>query len=114
MDKRGVEQESFLLIELILGIIVAGLFVYIAMNPGEVANGDILFLKNDLPLMVESIKSSPGTVVYHYPFEKEYQAIVGEQTTVSRRDVPLGTGSSYNLTLTKREGSPAVVVGYES
>jgi hypothetical protein len=84
MNKRGEEAQLYLIIELILGILVAGLFVSLATNYDAFSNIHKHFIENDLKLLSETLLASPGEIEYRYPIKSYFDvSISSEQIKVT-------------------------------
>jgi len=106
MNKKGEEQQSFLIIEVILGIIVATIFINAATNFDSISNSNTLYLKNDLEVLSETLLSSPGDIIYSYPIKSTYSVSVSDDSvTVSNNAGLIYSGDKYNLVFNKYKNS---------
>ena len=107
MNKRGqAEAEELLLfIEIVLGILVASIFIYSATNFDSYSNINKVYAEEDLTLLIESIPSAPGAVSYDYQLKSIYAVrIYDDEVDVTKSDGTLESFTYYNLTITKEEG----------
>ena len=112
MNKKGQAEaeQLFLVIEIILGILVAGIFIYNATNFDALSSVNKEYAKQDLGLLTETILASPGTVEYQYPLKASYSVNIDEGVTVTIRQDITTIFESYYLTITKEQGSKTVTV----
>jgi hypothetical protein len=102
MNKRGEEHLYFLAIEIILGIIIAGIFINLALNFDSVSNSNALYLKNDIKVLSETLLSSPGEITYTYPLKQTFSVSVTDGSVeVSNSANLIPRFGDYNLVFTK-------------
>jgi len=75
MNKKG-EETLILSIEIIIGIMVAGMFVSMATNYDSYSNIHKLFIEQDLKLLSETLLSAPGEIEYNYPIESYFDVTI--------------------------------------
>jgi len=103
--------QLYLVIEVVVGVMVAAMFILIATNVDFSSNGFKLYAQQDITLMAESLDAAPGTVIYEYQLKNSYTVSIGEKVTVSRSDAPLtGTFSKQTLTFEKTPDSRTIKV----
>lgn len=104
MNKRGEDAQLFLIIELIIGIIVAGLFVSIAVNYDAFSNVNKIYIEQDLKLLSETLLSSPGEIEYNYPIQSYYDvSISSDKIQVTNKAKVIQLAGEDTLTFTKTE-----------
>ena len=112
MDKKGQAEteQFFLFIEIILGILVAGIFIYNAANFDALSSVNKEYAKQDLALLTETILASPGTVEYNYPLKASYNVKINEGITITTSSDLISAFEYENLIITKEQGSKTVTV----
>ncbi|MBS3072306.1 hypothetical protein J4477_00545 [Candidatus Pacearchaeota archaeon] len=76
MNKRGEEAQLYLIIEIVIGILVAGLFISMATNYDSYSNIHKIFIEKDLKLLSESLLSAPGEIEFIYPIKSYYDVSI--------------------------------------
>ncbi|MBT3324299.1 hypothetical protein HN840_05305 [archaeon] len=83
MNKRGqagVELQSYYIIELVLGILIVGILLSLAMNPDSYSNINHFYLQEDLSLLSETLSASPGYIEYDYKIKSTYEVEIDDST----------------------------------
>ena len=105
MNKRGQgeTQQLFMLMEVVIGILVAGIFIFSAANPDPYTNVNKLYAQQDISLLVDTIGSAPGVVNYDYSISSNYQVTIDEEkvSIVRVENSLLGGSDKKNITLSK-------------
>jgi len=76
MNKRGEEAQLCLIMEIVIGILVAGLFISMATNYDSYSNIHKIFIEQDLKLLSESLLSAPGEIEFTYPLKSYYDVSI--------------------------------------
>ena len=100
MNKRGqagVELQSYYIIELVLGILIVGILVSLAMNPDSYSNINHFYLQEDISLLSETISAAPGHIEYDYEIKSTFEIEV-DDTLVSVTKNPKLTNYFNNYT----------------
>ena len=114
MNKRGVEHPFFFAMEIVLGMLVAGILISIAVNFDSVSNINKAYAEEDLALLVESIQASPGSIEYNYKIKSSYKIDIQKENILVNRNEEFLAGYQYeNLTLEKEQGKEQIRVGKE-
>ena len=99
MKRGSISQQTFFAFEIILGLVVAGIFIYTATNITEFSNVDTTFAERDLDLLTATVLSAPGDITYQYQLSGKMEV---ESTTPFDLNKDLtSTKDPYNITLTK-------------
>ena len=76
MNKRGQDAQLFMFIEITIGILVAALFVSMAVNYDSFSNVHKIYIENDLKLLSETLLASPREIEYNYPIKSYYDVSI--------------------------------------
>jgi hypothetical protein len=114
MNKRGAGEslQTFFMIEVVLGILIASIFIFNAANPDLLSNVNKIYAQQDISLLAETIDTAPGGVVYDYTLKSVYSVkLTEEKVTVTKSEGDLFGGFNYyNVTFEKEIGSRIVKV----
>ena len=113
MNKKGViEHQVYFAMEVVLGILVAGIFLSVASNIDSVSNINSIYAKEDLKLLSETILASPGSVIYEYSLKSLYTVNMDKEkvTLTKSQENLIGGYTDYNLTFTKNQKDPSLQV----
>tara|TARA_Y100000310_G_C20622004_1_gene783874 strand:- start:179 stop:520 length:342 start_codon:yes stop_codon:yes gene_type:complete len=105
MNKRGLgeAQQLFLFFEIIIGLAVAGIFVFTAIDFDSISNVNKIYTEEDLNILTPTLLAAPGEIEYNYPLKSSYE-ITSTDPFQIEKSLTLTKGFSYyNLTLTKEE-----------
>jgi hypothetical protein len=117
MNKRGQAdaEQLFLVMEIVLGMIVAGIFIYGAVNFDSLANINQEYAQQDISLLAESLLASPGTVEYDYNLRSIFSvSIDATEVDVTRTGEFLDAFNYYNVTFKKNQGATSLKVGKDA
>lgn len=103
MNKRGEELQLYFTIEIILGILIAGILVNSAVNFDSISKINSIYTQQDLQLLSESLLSAPGGITYTYPIKSSYTVSFADTIKVSH-DTNLIT-SNKEIIFSKEQGS---------
>ena len=111
MNKKGMEHQFFFGMEVIIGILVAGILISTAANVDSLSNVNKIYAKEDMKLLVETIQSSPGSIEYNYKIKSMYNVdITKEDITITQTEIFFDGYSYYNLILNKEQDSKQIMV----
>lgn len=99
------------LIEMILGILVAGLLMNTAINYDSLSNVNKFYTQQDLQILSETLLSAPGSVTYTYPLKANYEVSIDKTVDVTHNSNILKTFDKYNLIFTKEDNKLGVKIG---
>lgn len=105
MDKKGEELQTFFIIEVILGILVAGILLSAATNYDSISNANANYLKEDVKLLSETLLSSPGEITYNYSLRKTFSVSMGDSIQVTNNAMFWSSKDKYNLIFNKLPNS---------
>ncbi len=108
MNKRGqagIELQSYYIIELILGIMILGILVSLAMNPDSYSTINEFYLQEDLSLLSETMTASPGFIEYDYSVKSTYEVEIDDSIVNVLKNTKLtNLFSNYTLHLESKGG----------
>lgn len=112
MNKRGeVEHPFFFPMEVILGLLVAGILIVSVTNLDSISNVNKIYAQQDLKLLTETIQASPSNIKYDYKLKNMYEVnIQNKEIIITRTNSFLEGYSYYNLTLTKNKDDEQILV----
>ena len=115
MDKRGSTGEELSLatyIEVVLGILVAVIFITAASNPDSFSNINIFYAEEDITLLTETMTAAPGYIEYDYEIKSLYTVSITDEVSVTKSsDASFTDGyNTYTLHFEKDQGEESVSV----
>lgn len=115
MNKRGEGHQLFFAMEVVLGLLVAGILIGTATNFDALSNINKLYAKEDLKLLVETIQVGQGSIEYDYKIKSLYTVNINldptqEDVQVTSTGTFLEGYNYYNLTLKKEQGTKQIGV----
>jgi hypothetical protein len=112
MNKRGsgIDIQGLLLVQLLIGIAVAGLIIAAAANPDAFSNINKFYAQEDISMIIEAMLASPGDTSYSYDIKKTFDVTVTEQVLVSRSPSFTDGFVTYTLLLEKNMGENTVSI----
>ena len=112
MNKKGqagVELQSYYIIELVLGIMILGILVSLAMNPDSYSTVNQFYLQEDLSLLSETMSASPGFIEYDFEVKSTNDVEIDESTVLVTKNTKLtNLFSNYTLHLEYNGGELSV------
>jgi len=105
MNKRGAgeAQQLFLFFEIIIGIAVAGIFIFTAIDFDSVSNVNKIYTEEDLNLLTSTLLAAPGEIEYNYPLRTTYEITSADPFQIEKSLTVFSGFGYYNFTLTKEE-----------
>jgi hypothetical protein len=97
MKRGSIEKETFLPLELLLGIAVAAILIYTATHIEEFSNVDVMYTESDLDLLASAVSASPGKITYQYEVPGSYQ-VESTQPFDINKDI-ISTKEDYAITI---------------
>jgi len=113
MNKRGqAEAEELLLfIEIVLGILVAGIFIYSATNFDAFSTVNQVYAEEDLTLLFETALAAPGSLEYDYQLKNIYAVrLYTDELDVTKSDGTIDSYTYYNISISKEEGKHSLTL----
>lgn len=111
LNKKGVELQTYFIIEVILGFLFAGMLIVAASNFDWLSNVHKEYAEKDLALLVETVLAAPGKVTFEYQHQASLTPSFGsEDITVTISENVLKGYDTKNITFTKDYGLATVVV----
>lgn len=105
MNKRGMgeSQQLFLFFEIIIGLAVAGIFIFTAADFDSVSNVNKIYTERDLNFLTPTLLAAPGEIEYNYPLRTTYEITSADPFQIEK-SLTLSKGFGYyNFTLIKEE-----------
>jgi len=113
MNKRGQEaQEVFFAIEIMLGMLVAAIFLVGTSNFDAFSELNKNYAQQDVPLLAESLDASPGEVTYYYTAKGSLDVELGEVVKVTRSGNIIKSYQEQTVTFSKNPSSRSIEVDY--
>ena len=104
MNKRGEEAQLYLIMEIVIGILVAGMFVSMATNYDSYSNIHKIYIEQDLKLLSETLLSSPGEIEYTYPIKSYFDvSLTSEEIQVKNNAELIQFAKEEKLIFTKTD-----------
>ena len=111
LNNKGVELQTYFIIEVILGFLFASMLIVAASNFDWLSTVHKEYAEEDLKLLMETVMAGPGKVAYEYQLRASLTPTYGtEDITVTVSDNVLKGYETKNITLTKDYGLATVQV----
>ena len=112
MNKKGQAdaEQLFLFAEIVLGILVATIFILNAANIDSISNINKVYAEEDLTLLTETLLMAPGSIEYDYIMKNIYDVDISEEGVTITKTFGLFDGLSYyTLHFEKEQGGDLVI-----
>jgi hypothetical protein len=114
MDKRGQAEaeQTFFMMETLIGIILAGIFIFGALSYSTVTNVEKDYIQKDVALLIETMDESQGKIVYNYELKEAYSLEIEEDSvSVKKSNKVIESLTDKTITFEKEKGD-SIKVNY--
>ncbi|MBI5871667.1 hypothetical protein HZB88_01125 [archaeon] len=103
--KKGQAEvlQLMLLFEVLIGIVIAGTFIYFSLHPDEFSGTGRMMAEKELNYIVDAMQVAPDNVKVVYPVDYKYSVDIDEENKVIVKKTGSYKLGKYNLIIEKQK-----------